>query len=149
MVLAPVMVNIRMRGIKIHPHLDDILIWADSKEVLIAHMNTVIEVLMQAGFIINLKKSKLSPSRQLEFLIVVFSMHEDRMYLLVKKIHNLARIIDLFRVGVYVKARLWLCLLGQSQTNTVVPERGMECHQVAGYARFGSKTGVGDICSGG
>jgi hypothetical protein len=58
-----------MRGIKIHPYLDDIfLIRADSKEILAAHIRTVSEILMQAGFIINIKKSHLNPSQQLEFL---------------------------------------------------------------------------------
>jgi hypothetical protein len=111
-VLAPVMASLRMRGIKIHPYLDDILIRADSKETLAAHVQTVSDILMQAGFIINIKKSHMQPSQQLEFLGVVFDTAQDRVYLPRRKITNITILIRSFRVGAYVQAKLWLRLLG-------------------------------------
>jgi hypothetical protein len=42
----------------------------------------------------------------------VFDTPQDRVYLPRRKITNLALLIKSFRVGVYIKAKLWLTLLG-------------------------------------
>ena len=67
-ILAPVMGFIREMSIQVHPFLDDILIVAESLALLHRHVQTVMLVLMDAGYLINVKKSHLVPSQDLVFL---------------------------------------------------------------------------------
>jgi len=57
----------RLNG-RIIVFLDDILLIASTKEDLIGLRDTLIFLLQQLGFMINLKKSVLSPCQQIEFL---------------------------------------------------------------------------------
>lgn len=64
----PVVVLLRQMGIHLIIYLDDILIMASSKDLLLFHAATTLNLLERLGFIINYPKSQLVPSRQLEFL---------------------------------------------------------------------------------
>ena len=56
-------------------YLDDMLIMARSVQELIFHRDTVIYLLQNLGFVLNLKKSVLEPSQKMEFLgMVIDSM---------------------------------------------------------------------------
>ena len=56
-------------------YLDDMLIMARSVQELIFHRDTVIYLLQNLGFVLNLKKSVLEPSQKIEFLgMVIDSM---------------------------------------------------------------------------
>ena len=52
-------------------YLDDMLIMARSVQELIFHQDTVIYLLQNLGFVLNLKKSVLEPSQKIEFLEMV------------------------------------------------------------------------------
>ena len=56
------------RGIKSIAYLDDWLVWSDSREKCAADVMFIRQLLEGLGFRINLKKSQLSPSQNLEWL---------------------------------------------------------------------------------
>jgi len=66
-VLRPVVALLRKQGVRLIIYLDDILIMAESVEIAKAHANLAVNLVTSLGFVINHKKSVLTPS-QLEFL---------------------------------------------------------------------------------
>ena len=67
-VLAPVIAYLHSRGILAFPYLDDILFSAKSEAKLASQMTLVKQVFSQAGFIINVKKSSMTPSQDMVFI---------------------------------------------------------------------------------
>ncbi|CAI7792704.1 unnamed protein product [Closterium sp. NIES-53] len=86
----------REQGIRVIPYVDDILFLCQSKAHAQAICQRVILVRKEAGFVINAKKSQLSPSQRLRFLGVEletdtgrFSIGPDRRASLHSTIQNL------------------------------------------------------------
>ena len=67
-VLAPVIAYLHSRGILAFPYLDDILFSAKSEVKLASQMELVKQVFNQAGFIINVQKSSMTPSQDMVFI---------------------------------------------------------------------------------
>ena len=111
-VLAPVMGFLRLKGIHLFPYLDDILVVADSPQQLHMDLQTTLHVLMQAGYIINVKKSSLTPSQDSIFLGARFLTSLNQVCLPTVKMQNVVALVKVFRVGKFFKARNWLQLLG-------------------------------------
>ena len=111
-VLAPVVAIIRTRGIHCHPYLDDLLFRAPSSQELSAQLETVVRILKWAGFLINIKKSNLIPSQDLEFIGGRFRTLENEVNLPEKRKLALIRLALSFKTGLYIPARRWLSLLG-------------------------------------
>lgn len=63
---------LHQKGVSVVPYLDDWLIHNPNREVLLQHRTLVLETLQQIGLIVNLQKSQLEPSQDLEFLGVRF-----------------------------------------------------------------------------
>ena len=59
---------LRRLNVQVIIYLDDMLLMARSKEELIQNRDTLIYLLQHLGFVINKKKSSLSPSQTIEFL---------------------------------------------------------------------------------
>lgn len=88
------MSTLRKLGIRSILYLDDTLIMARSKEEARRHLATAMELLVALGFIINLKKSTLSPTQELEFLGFLLNSHSMTIVLPVHELHavkNMAR----------------------------------------------------------
>ena len=111
-ILAPVMGFLASNGIQVHPYLDDILIVAQSKALLQQQVSVVQEVLMLAGYIINVKKSHLQPCQDLVFLGARFLTSQNLVCLPVEKVNKIVSMVLRFKVSVYLTARVWLQLLG-------------------------------------
>ena len=111
-VLAPVMGFLRQKGVQVYPYLDDILVVAESPSLLQQDLELAMSVLMEAGYVINLKKSSLNPSQDSVFLGARFITNLNLVCLPVSKAENLVQLTKAFRVGKYLKVRVWLQLLG-------------------------------------
>lgn len=111
-VLAPIAAIIREKGIHVYPYLDDILIRSPSRDKLITDIACVKQTLLEAGFIINLKKSHLVPSQNLIFLGAHIRSDKACVQLPVEKHATLLDLIAQFRVGEPQPARKFLSLLG-------------------------------------
>ena len=67
-IMKPVVAALRNLGIRLIIYLDDLLILADSEQTARLHLATAQSLLENLGFVINLKKSVLSPVQKIEFL---------------------------------------------------------------------------------
>ena len=67
-VTRPLMEECRLRGIRVIFYLNDILILAPSRAIVIRHRDTVLEILESAGFRCNLTKCRLEPSKTFPYL---------------------------------------------------------------------------------
>ena len=80
-VLSPVIGYLHRSGIHIYPYLDDCLIVGKSQEQLIQALILTIQVLQRVGFLINYKKSHLTPSQKLMFLGMQLDTVSQRAFL--------------------------------------------------------------------
>lgn len=104
---------LRLRGIRLHAYLDDILILGDSPQEVQDALMITINVLTQAGFIINVKKSDLLPTQDLVYIGGRFRTDLGRIFLPEDRRKSLIRAVNAFkRVGQRHSARLWLQILG-------------------------------------
>ena len=100
-VTKPISSILRKLGIRLILYLDDMLIMSRTQAEAAANLSTVMTLLIGLGFIINLKKSVLTPTQQLEFLgftvnsqKMTISLPSDKLYTLKKlseKIKNRGR----------------------------------------------------------
>ena len=67
-ILKPCVEMLRSLGIRLVIYMDDMLLMASSKQTLTEHVQLTMYLLENLGFIINSKKSILSPSQEIEFL---------------------------------------------------------------------------------
>jgi hypothetical protein len=66
--MKPVVAMLRQRGVRLIIYLDDILIMAESEDLVLHQAASILNLLESLGFVINYKKSQLVPSQQIEFL---------------------------------------------------------------------------------
>ena len=66
--MKPMVIQMRNRDVRLIVYLDDILILAQSTQLLRAHMKMVAQMLESLGFKLNLKKCEWEPSQCIEFL---------------------------------------------------------------------------------
>jgi hypothetical protein len=112
-VLAPIVAILHRKGIFLYPYLDDCLLVAKSKELLIQAIQITQQVLMEAGFVINQKKSFLTPVQRLKFLGMELDTMRQTVFLPLDKVQQLVQCVSLFLpVGQYRTVHLFLRLLG-------------------------------------
>ena len=66
--MKPVVAMLRQRGVPLIIYLDDMLIMAESASLVLLHAASALNLLESLRFVINYKKSQLTPSQQIEFL---------------------------------------------------------------------------------
>ena len=66
--LRPVVAFLRQQGVRLVVYLDDILLMAETPELLQQHLRLTMTLLTDLGLLLNLKKCILTPCRRLEFL---------------------------------------------------------------------------------
>ena len=67
-IMAEALEPLKLRGISVVPYLDDLLFFADSRDQLVTNLQTSQTHLKNLGWILNLEKSHLDPSREMRFL---------------------------------------------------------------------------------
>ena len=109
----PLVQFLRRVGIHILIYLDDMLLSAQSKQQLLEHISTVIWLLASLGFVINVPKSVLTPSKQIDFL--GFTINTSTMTIslpVVKKVEIQRETSQLLRCP-SIQTRTLACLLGK------------------------------------
>ena len=66
--VAVLIVSLRQSGIRIFHYLDDWLLVANSRTLLVLHLQKTLELTQRLGFLVNLEKSSLTPSQIPSFL---------------------------------------------------------------------------------
>ena len=110
--LAPVMEYLRMRGVQLHPYLDDILLTARSQDQLSSHILQTTQALTAAGYVINLAKSSLAPSQDMIFIGARLLTAQNLVCTPVDRAQVLVAYATRFRPTQTRTARQWLRLLG-------------------------------------
>ena len=83
-----------------YAYIDDLLVMGQAEEVTQSFQKTI-QVLVQAGFVVNLKKSELAPTQDLVYIGTRFQMDLGRLYLQELRISVLITYVGSFsRVGV-------------------------------------------------
>ena len=84
---------LRKLGIRSILYLDNMLIMSRSKENARKHLATAVELLITVGFVINLKKSVLSPTQQLGFLGFILNSRKMTIALPSHKLLSLKKLV--------------------------------------------------------
>lgn len=104
---------LRSRGVQLHAYLDDFLIVGTSPQATLDALSLTIQVLTCAGFILNVKKSDLTPTQDLVFIGGRFKTAEGTVFLPEDRRVALIRVVHSFlKPGVLFRVRAWLQLLG-------------------------------------
>lgn len=104
--------HLHMEGIKIHFYLDDWLIRSQDPRVLAEQSEYVLDLTRRLGFLINDKKSELTPSRQFSYLGVEFDTQEGLVRPSMERVKKLEGWVNLFCRRPHQPARAILSLLG-------------------------------------
>ena len=112
-VVRVIVVWLRLRGVRLHAYLDDIVLIGNSPQEVLHALQITIQAFALAGFIINVKKSDLTPTQDLVYIGGRFRTDLGRVFLPEDRVEALVRAARAFmRVGQRHQARLWLQLLG-------------------------------------
>jgi hypothetical protein len=101
-----------MLSIQIHSYLDDSLIKELNPDILSSHTQTVIDILLELGFLISWKKSEVIPSQDFVFLGEYFRMDLGLVFPPEKKYLALRQFILTFLAKTSVNTRQFSQLLG-------------------------------------
>ncbi|KAG1155972.1 hypothetical protein G6F37_008047 [Rhizopus arrhizus] len=92
-ICRPILEWARTQSIRVSVYLDDWILAAKSKTLALQHTNMLVQQLQQLGWIVNTKKSVLSPTRNLEHLGFCLDTTTMTASLPAKKIRDLRRSI--------------------------------------------------------
>ena len=70
---------VQIRGIRIHQYLDDWLLRAPSQETCQQHTLTLLALVRELGWVVNMKKSELSPQQVFNFIGYRFELLTGRV----------------------------------------------------------------------
>ena len=105
--LALLVAPLRLMGIQLYPYLDNILILGESSREVEQSVLTTLQVLTQAGFIVNLKKCDLAPTQDLVYIGDRFWTDLGRVYLPQDRDEGLLALVRSFaKVGQFMAAML-------------------------------------------
>ena len=112
MILREVAQHLHKRGIKAHFYLDDWLIRHQDPVILLEHLQYILGLAARLGWIVNLAKSDLTPSRQFIYLGLDFDTVQSVVRPTLKRVERLEGCVRLFLKRPTQPARAVLKLLG-------------------------------------
>ena len=75
-------------------YIDDTLIVAINRQILVSQTHKVVDIFQKCGFLVNFKKSQLIPTQQIEFLGFIIDSVQFTISLTQKKRSDLLRIVN-------------------------------------------------------
>ena len=138
--LKPVLAVLRERGVRLIAYIDNILILAESRDLIQDQVTGMLYLLECLGFIVNRKKSILNPTQVIEFLgLSVDSIAMELRLPLIKMKHIQVEARKLAR-ETSVSARTLAQLLGKmNATNCVLPPAPLFCHHNGSSQHIGEE----------
>ena len=110
--VATVIAHLRLLGIRIFYYLDDWLVVASSRDLLLSHLRTTLQVTQSLGFLINWKKSSLVPLRLPSYLGAHLDIPHQLARPLDHRISSLLSVIQELLTSGSAPASLWQRFLG-------------------------------------
>ncbi|XP_011865448.1 PREDICTED: uncharacterized protein LOC105560706 [Vollenhovia emeryi] len=111
-IMKPVIKRLRSEGVTCSIYLDDILIIEKSIEKCSKNIEKTINLLKQLGFIINYKKSSLTPSQRCKYLGFIINSVDYCLELDNEKKQKIVSLLEKFQVNNWYKVREFAKLLG-------------------------------------
>ena len=112
-ILKPVLKLLRSRGFMSVAYLDDLLCIANTFEECVINVSETINLLQSLGFIINFKKSNLTPSRNSKYLGFILDTENSLLKLTNKKKENLLSTLKSLLILNDCKIKVLARLLGK------------------------------------
>ena len=100
------------QGVRIHQYLDDWLVRAKDPDFCARDVQKLITLVGKLGWIVNLKKSELNPTQDLEFLGYRFNLREGLVYPNQKKLDKLKILAVSILQGLNTTPRKLMSLIG-------------------------------------
>ena len=110
--VATVVAHLRLLGIRIFYYLDDWLIVASSRDLLLSHLRSTLVITQSLGFLINWKKSSLVPLRLPSYLGALLDIPHLLARPLDRRISSLLAVIQELLASSSAPASLWQRFLG-------------------------------------
>ncbi len=104
--------HFRKRGVYVFIYLDDWLLTAPSPTLLQSHLDTVIQMVRSLGFIVNIKKSALTPAQRVQFLGSQLDFKRGMVFPTAERIESVTQCAKLLLSTQKPQARLWMRFLG-------------------------------------
>jgi len=136
-VLAPVIAHLRKHGVQVYAYLDDILIASDSQSAAHEAVRLALDFLTRAGFVLNLKKSDLTPTQDLVYIGGRFRTLLGHVFLPERRLQALLKCVQSFRkAGSYRTALQFLSMLGlMASTISVVAYAHLHMRPIQWYVK--------------
>ena len=103
---------LRRLGVQIFVYLDDWLVVAPSREVLLADTQRVLDVAASLGWLVNREKSSLTPAQRVTYLGSEIDLLHGRAYPTAERVEAVVRGLAVLLRPHPQPARAWLVLLG-------------------------------------
>ena len=103
---------LRLQGHRIFVYLDDWLLVAPSRPMLLRTISTTCQLVQNLGFIRNTEKSQTTPSQVIEFLGASLDLRQGRAYPTQDRISNTVSCAAALATAKQAPASLWMRLLG-------------------------------------
>jgi hypothetical protein len=110
-VVEPLAIWARSQGIHIHVYPDDWLILAEEEETLHQHTQKVLSKARELGWIVNLQKSALKPSRKFDFLGMEIDTAQNSVRPVQKRLDLLTQAIQEFLTKTHMSPRQVMILV--------------------------------------
>ena len=111
-VIAPVSAFLHRSGIRLRRYLDGWLIQASSREQVLLALDTVLQLCLSLGIVVNWEKSQLIPTQRMVYLGVLLDSISFRASPALKRVAKLLSIGDAFLSCEQQPVSSWLELLG-------------------------------------
>jgi len=129
--LKPVLALLQQKGVRLIAYMDGILVLVESKEMISDHLVGMVYLLENLGFIINQKKSILTPTQVIEFLGLTVDSQAMELRLPVGKIKQIRAEAWKMTQAKTTSAHTLARPLGMmNATNNVIPPAPLFCRQL-------------------
>ena len=135
---------ITVQGIRVMAYLDDLIIWADSKELSEQHTKLTLQILQELGFLINFKKSSLVPTQKITWLGVFWDSAQESVSLPQGKQIDLAKQARKLRGKTLLPLKRWQSFLGSiAFASQVLPLGRLEARKLALTVKLADRVWIG------
>lgn len=123
-ITTPIRVFLQLRGICIPMYLDDFLLFGADSHLLREQLLFTRRLLRHLGWLVNLEKSDLTPSRRLQFIGGLFDTHLDRLFVPQERFHRFLPLLHHALSGAPLSLNEWQILLGHLSACQYATRRG-------------------------
>lgn len=112
-VMKPIAIFLRSMGVRMIVYIDDILLLGDSPNQVETHLQALVFLLTNLGFIINYSKSITTPTQKIEYLGLLVDSTSLHLSLPGEKLHQIRMEVNQIKQKSHITARQLAQLIGK------------------------------------